>query len=237
MDKFDDDLIDALTRVQKMIDDEQVRLNSIHKQKLPQKLLLKLNKSALVVVLKRITNIKTKPTPLTPLKLVHSTALIKKTSLSSKSFEALGLNWKSALTEDKFKLLDRKSTGYWALLNRLIFDPLQLLSAWYRRKLVDDKVLLKRTIPRLIQSGLLEIYSDGEIKLHSAPITPEVANLLAFFIAVLFSLCVLWIVFIADAGWVLIWLSLAIGIVIGVLISALHDFSYSKEVILEKLKQ
>jgi hypothetical protein len=150
-------------------------------------------------------------------------------SHSKEAFDMAAKSWESTLAENRIKLLDRKTTGYWALFNKLIFDPLQTVSNWYRSKVVNDKVLHKRTIPRLIQTGLLEVSSDGEIKMHSAPITPEVANLLAFLIAVTFSFCVIWIVFIADPGWILIWQSLAVGIVIGVLISALHDFSYTRE--------
>lgn len=94
----------------------------------------------------------------------------------------------------------------------------------------------KITIPSLIQTGLLEVLSDGEIKLHYAPITPEVANLLAFLIETIFSFSVIWILFIADASWGLIWQSLGLGIVIGVIISALHDFSYTQDDILRHLE-
>lgn len=157
-------------------------------------------------------------------------------SHSKESFDEATKSWQSTLAESRIKLPDRKTTGYWALINKFVFDPLQSLSAWFRSKVVNDRALQNRTIPRLIQTGLIEISSDGEIKLHSAPITPEVANLLSFLIAVTFSFSAIWILFIADASWGLIWQSLAVGLVIGTIISALHDFSYNKENILNYLK-
>jgi hypothetical protein len=117
----------------------------------------------------------------------------------------------------------------------VFFAYIQKLADWYRRKLIERKILEKRTIPFLISVGLIKISDDGDITVHSAPIQPDVANILAFSIAAIFGCCVFWILFVAQAGLVMIIQSTGIGLIIGTLISLLHDFSYRKEVILEHL--
>jgi VIT1/CCC1 family predicted Fe2+/Mn2+ transporter len=77
--------------------------------------------------------------------------------------------------------------------------------------------------------GLVKISDDGDITVHSAPIQPDVANILGFSIAAIFGCCVFWIIFIAQTGLVTIIQSTGIGLIIGTLISLLHDFSYKKE--------
>lgn len=111
----------------------------------------------------------------------------------------------------------------------IVFAYIQKLADWYRRKLIERKILEKRTIPFLMSVGLIKISDDGDITVHSAPIQPDVANILAFSIAAIFGCCVFWILFVAQAGLVTIIQSTGIGLIIGTLISLLHDFSYKKE--------
>lgn len=117
----------------------------------------------------------------------------------------------------------------------VVFAYIQKLADWYRRKLIERKILEKRTIPFLMSVGLIKISDDGDITVHSAPIQPDVANILAFSIAAIFGCCVFWILFVAQAGLVTIIQSTGIGLIIGTLISLLHDFSYKKEVIFDHL--
>jgi len=117
----------------------------------------------------------------------------------------------------------------------VVFAYIQKLADWYRRKLIERKILEKRTIPFLMSVGLIKISDDGDITVHSAPIQPDVANILAFSIAAIFGCCVFWIIFIAQAGLVTIIQSTGMGLIIGTLISLLHDFSYKKEVIFDHL--
>lgn len=116
-----------------------------------------------------------------------------------------------------------------------VFAYIQKLADWYRRSLSERKILEKRTIPFLMSVGLIKISDDGDITVHSAPIQPDVANILAFSIAAIFGCCVFWIIFIAQAGLVTIIQSTGMGLIIGTLISLLHDFSYKKEVIFDHL--
>lgn len=118
----------------------------------------------------------------------------------------------------------------------VVFAYIQKLADWYRRKLIERKILEKRTIPFLISVGLIKISDDGDITVHSAPIQPDVANILAFSIAAAFGCCVFWIIFIAQAGVVTIIQSVGLGLIIGTLISLLHDFSYKKEVIFKHIE-
>jgi hypothetical protein len=111
----------------------------------------------------------------------------------------------------------------------VVFSYIQKLADWYRHRLIKRKILEKRTIPFLKSVGLIKISDDGEITIHSTPIQPDVANILAFSIAAIFGCCVFWILFIAQAGLVTIVQSTGIGLIIGTLISLLHDFSYNKE--------
>jgi hypothetical protein len=115
------------------------------------------------------------------------------------------------------------------------FAYIQKLADWYRHRLIKRKILEKRTIPFLMSVGLIKISDDGDITVHSAPIQPDAANILAFSIAAIFGCCVCWIMFIAQAGLATIIQSAGIGLIIGTLISLLHDFSYSVEAILKKL--
>ncbi|MBF4987060.1 hypothetical protein [Methylophilus sp. 14] len=118
----------------------------------------------------------------------------------------------------------------------VVFAYIQKLADWYRRKLIERQILEKRTIPFLMSVGLIKISDDGDITVHSAPIQPDVANILAFSIAAISGCCVFWIIFIAQAGLVTIIQSTGIGLIIGTLISLLHDFSYKKEVILKHIE-
>lgn len=148
---------------------------------------------------------------------------------SNETFEHAAKNWEVTLAKNNVQFLERKSTSYWNIADKVLFSPIQRIANWYRRKLIDRKVLEKRTIPFLISAGLIKISNDGHITIHSAPIQPDVANILAFLIATIFSCCVFWIVFIAQAGLVTIIQSTGIGLVLGTVISLLHDFSYKKE--------
>lgn len=118
----------------------------------------------------------------------------------------------------------------------VVFAYIQKLADWYRRKLIERKILEKRTIPFLISVGLIKISEDGDITVYSAPIQPDVANILAFSIAAISGCCVCWIMFIAQAGLVTIIQSAGIGLIIGTLISLLHDFSYNREDIFKHIE-
>jgi hypothetical protein len=154
---------------------------------------------------------------------------------SNETFEHAAKNWEVTLAKNNVQFIERKSTGYWSIADKALFSPIQRIANWYRRKLIERKVLEKRTIPFLMSVGLIKISEAGDIAIHAAPIQPDVANILAFSIAAIFGCCVFWIIFIAQAGLVTIIQSTGIGLIIGTLISLLHDFSYRKEVILEHL--
>jgi len=154
---------------------------------------------------------------------------------SNEAFEHAVKNWEVTLAKNNVQFIERKSTGYWSIVDKALFAPIQGIANWYRRKLIERKILEKRTIPFLMSVGLIKTSVDGEITIHSAPIQPDVANILAFSIAAIFGCCVFWIVFIAQADLVTIIQSTGIGLIIGTLISILHDFSYTKEVIFDHL--
>lgn len=154
---------------------------------------------------------------------------------SNETLEHAAKNWEVTLTKNNVQFLERNGTGYWSIVDKTLFSPIQKFANWYRRKLIDRKILEKRTIPFLISVGLIKISDDGEITIHSAPIQSDVANILAFSIAAIFGCCVFWILFVAQAGLVTIIQSTGIGLIIGILISLLHDFSYKEELIFDHL--
>jgi len=147
---------------------------------------------------------------------------------SHETFEHAAKNWKVTLAKNNVQFIERKSTGYWSIADKALFSQIQRIGNWYRRKLIERKVLEKRTIPFLMSVGLIKISDAGEVTIHAAPIQPDVANILAFSIAAIFGCCVFWIWIVAEASLVTIIQSTGIGLIIGTLISLLHDFSYDK---------
>jgi hypothetical protein len=201
MKKIDEELLDAVVRVEALQNDNQSsRWSFISKQIWFKKIAIRLKKYRYSKVFNK-TEIKAPLLKLVP----KSYATIKASSTP-------------------------RSSIY------VVFAYIQKLADWYRRKLIERKILEKRTIPFLMSVGLIKISDDGDITVHSAPIQPDVANILAFSIAAAFGCCVFWIIFIAKAGVVTIIQSVGLGLIIGTLISLLHDFSYKKEVILKHIE-
>ena len=155
---------------------------------------------------------------------------------SNETFEHAAKNWEVTLAKNNVQFIERKSTGYWSIADKALFSPIQRIANWYRRKLIERKVLEKRTIPFLMSVGLIKISEAGDITIHAAPIQPDVANILAFSIAAIFGCCVFWIWTVAQASLVTIIQSAGFGLIIGTLISLLHDFSYKREVIFEHIE-
>lgn len=148
---------------------------------------------------------------------------------SNETFEHAAKNWEITLAKNNVKFIERRSTGYWSIADKALFSPIQRIANWYRRKLIDRKIMEKRTIPFLMSVGLIKISDNGDIIIHSAPIQPDVANILAFLIAAIVGCCMFWIAIVSQGNVVTIFQSAGIGLIIGTLISLLHDFSYNKE--------